>query len=163
MKFLIAGPIIVLALFANGCSLGYRKSVRDVEEVFVQHRAAYQALAEAALAAPRLPGENRNTRLDWHDPAFDGLDTTPPFRSASVPPEGTEPRWVEIEIYTYGMAVSGRIVGLAFFEDGTVPEFPSGGYRGVVEDCDDLDSAENRAAYSYCPLGDGWYAFRHSF
>lgn len=163
MKYLLIGSVIILALFGSGCSLGYRKSVGDAEEAFVQHREAYQALAEAALAAPRLPGQNRNTVLDWHDPAFDSLDTTPPFGSAVVPPEGTAPRWVEIEIYTYGMAVSGRTVGLAYFEGGRAPEFPPGSYRGVVEDCGELDSAANRRAFSYCPLGDGWYAFRHSF
>lgn len=146
---------------AAGCS-EQRASVTDVEQLYSRYPEAYAAVVEATLTRPREEGlPRRNSAL------FDDIETLPPFRWTGIRSEGEGSRYVLIVTHSYGMSVSGREVGLAFFVDGepqdeTVPEFT----QRVFDTCAGMEAAYaagEQASLGYCAIGGRWYAFQYSF
>ncbi|MEN0652940.1 MULTISPECIES: hypothetical protein [Hyphobacterium] len=158
-----AHRIAVLGLLTAGlsaCGDTYRASVWDAEVMFRHHRDAYQIVVDRVMEAPTEDhrGYERGDRI------FDGIPLSAGFETVSFSDDGNT-RSVRIGLYSYGMAVSGRIVGLAYYVEGD-PAGESGADVRVFEDCQALEAAyesDELIRVGYCRLAENWFAFRYSF
>lgn len=151
--------LFALPLALGGCA-ERRASVTDAEALFARHREAYQDIAGRVIDAPPDSAQG----YDRRNQVFEGIDALPPFESVNIWDEDGA-RSVRIGLYSYGMAVSGRIVGLAYYADGD-PADEAESWTRYTEDCDTLDAAfeaGERIRVGYCRLAENWYAFRYSF
>lgn len=152
---LLAGLVVLL----SSCSAFYSASVTEGEALFERHRDAYQAVADAVIAEPRPRRYLRD------HPLFDDIRPKPRFRYASAyPADGSPPTAAYINLYAYGLSISGRTVSLLYLREGE-PE-GEGFHTRVFETCAEAEAAfetgNNRLRLAYCALGDGWYAVRES-
>ncbi|MBI1236424.1 MAG: hypothetical protein GC188_07045 [Alphaproteobacteria bacterium] len=149
--------IIVLVVALSSCSAFYSASVMEAEALFERHREAYQAIADTALAAPRREPYSRTHSI------FRDIHPLPRFRYAQAwNPDGSRPSSTYINLYAYGLSISGRTVGLVFFREGVPGDFSTSEHVQIFDSCDDAEAAfeteGSRLRMAYCTLGDGWYA-----
>tara|TARA_R110002072_G_scaffold57328_1_gene147567 strand:- start:35 stop:538 length:504 start_codon:yes stop_codon:yes gene_type:complete len=167
MKIRTLAALACLIAVTVGCYPKGSASVPDVKELFDSNRDAYVAVLNAALAAPTPRNTDTNTIYRRNSAVFETVVPLPPFLGVSLPPTNSVSRPVTIDIFAYGMAVSGRTVGLAYFEHEIPDPDALGSSVQILQSCDALDTQDqdNTIYYDwvYCELDSGWYAFRHSF
>lgn len=154
--------VAFLAMSLCGCiPEPFRKSLTDVEAMFNADPAAYERLIEILLDVD--VGEHR---LIYPQDVPDGRPGGPRFRHASVYDDPTGAAGIDLTLHEYGLSVSGRTVGLAFFDRGGPTDRGDEDVLRVFETCEAAEAWYEEEQLSlqvaFCPLAPGWYAFQVS-
>lgn len=153
--------VVSLTCLLASCGQPGRMSLTEAEAQFHADRTAFESIAESA----RSRWDDQVDILARDHPAFSHLPNS--VRFERVRPYGfrESTHGVEIVLAYYGLAVSGRTVGLVHLPSEAL-ELEDTDDQRLFGSCSDaqtwMQTHHASLQIAYCPIADGWYAFQIS-
>lgn len=170
----LAGLVLLSAMFAltSACRpFGSQLDIHDAARIYAENPEVFHRIRQQFPGpldeARRIPAFESSEDKAEEIAFLEELKESIPVEILQVyryRPDG--PDAIDVVLGRYGLAVSGKVVGLIFFED-AVPEALSGSGIKVFDDCDERatrwlrDSHKRSFSDAYCRVDDNWYAYEH--